>query len=58
MCVSMCVYLGFVSHGSFAQHRDLGSSLLLQTFDCVALRSQNLPHKIELTAKQSRTKLA
>lgn len=58
---SVCVrlhYLGFVSHGSFAQHRDLGSGLLLQTLDCIALRSQNLPHEIELIAKQSKTKLA
>ena len=51
-------YLGFVSHGAFAQDRDLGSSLFLQTFDRVALRSQNLPHKIELNAKEGETKLA
>lgn len=52
----VCAYLGFVSHGSFAQDRDLGSSLFLQTFDCIALRSQYLPHEIELMAKQSRRK--
>lgn len=56
--IGICVlYLGFVSHGSFAQHRDLGPSLFLKTFDCVALRSQDLPHEIELVTKQSRTKL-
>lgn len=49
--VGMCqYYLGLVPHGSFAQHRYLGSSLFLQTFDGIALRSQNLPHKIELMA--------
>lgn len=64
VCSARCVcargvyYLGFVSHGSFAQHRDLGSGLFLQTLDCIALRTQNLPHEIELTAKQNRTKLA
>lgn len=61
-CVHALYYLGFVSHGSFAQHRDLGSSLFLQTFDCIALRSQNLSHEIELMAKkkkkQSRAELA
>lgn len=41
-------YLGFVSHGAFAQHRNLGSGFFLQTLDCVALRSQNLPDEIEL----------
>lgn len=45
-------YLGLVPHGSFAQHGDLGSGLLLQTFDGVALRSQNLPHEIELAETQ------
>lgn len=48
--VHALLYLGFVSHGSLAQHGDLGTGLLLQTLDCVALRSQNLPHEIELTA--------
>lgn len=47
-------YLGLVPHGSFAQHRDLGSGLFLQTFDGVALRSQNLPHEVELTGTQNR----
>lgn len=45
-------YLGLVPHGSFAQHGDLGSGFLLQTFDGVALRSQNLPHEIELAETQ------
>lgn len=51
-------YLGFVSHGSFAQHRDLGSSLFLQTFDCIALRSQNLSHEIELMAKTKQGRIS
>lgn len=53
--VGVCkYYLGLVPHGSFAQHRDLGSGLFLQTFDGVALRSQNLPHKVKLTETQNR----
>lgn len=59
--VGVCkYYLGLVPHGSFAQHRDLGSGLLLQTFDGVALRSQNLPHEIELVGTQNpgKSKLA
>lgn len=57
--VGMCqCYLGLVSHGSFAQHRYLGSSLFLQTFDGIALRSQNLPHKIELMATKRKVELA
>lgn len=53
-------YLGLVPHGSFAQHRDLGSGLFLQTFDGVALRSQNLPHEVELTGteKSGKSRLA
>lgn len=52
--VHALLYLGFVSHGSLAQNGDLGAGLLLQTLDCVALRSQNLPHEIELTAGEQR----
>lgn len=50
--VRALLYLRFVSHGSLAQHRDLGAGLLLQTLDCVALRSQNLAHEIELIAER------
>lgn len=54
-----CVaYLGFVSHGTLAQHRDLGAGLLLQTLDRVALRSQDLPHKIELNRATKRSKIS
>lgn len=52
--VAVCkYYLGLVPHGSLAQHWDLGSCLFLQTFDGVTLRSQNLPHEIELTEMQN-----
>lgn len=57
-CVRALCYLGFVSHGSFAQHRDLGPSLFLQTFDCIALRSQNLSHEIELMAKAKQSRIS
>lgn len=54
-----CVtYLGFVSHGPLAQHRDLGSGLLLQTLDRVALRSQDLPHEIKLNRATKRSKIS
>lgn len=52
------LYLGFVSHGSFAQHRDLGPGLFLKTFDCVALRSQDLPHEIELVTKTKQNEIS
>lgn len=57
-CMHILPYLRFVSHGPLAQHGDLSPSLLLQTLDCVALRSQNLSHEIELMARQRGATLA
>ena len=44
-------HLGFVSHRALPQDRDLGSGLLLQSFDGVALWPQDLPYKVKLEKK-------
>lgn len=41
-------YLRLVSHGTFAQHRDLCSRFLLESLDRVPLGSQNLTNEVEL----------
>jgi len=45
---SIAFYLGFVPHGSFPQHRDLSTRLLLQSLDGVPLWSKDLSNKVKL----------
>lgn len=47
------VYLRLVPHGALAQHGDLGSGLLLQSLNGVALGTQDLAHKVELEKPQA-----
>ncbi len=48
----MLAHLLFVPHGSPAEHRHLGHGLLLQALHRVALRTQQLAHKVELQTER------
>lgn len=47
-------HLVLVPHGALAQDRNLGSGVLLQSFDGAALGTENLPHKVELNKTKKR----